>query len=136
MYRFSETSLEELSTCDNRLVRIAFKAIEIIDFSIIEGARDMARQRELFNEKKSRRLNSYHVVSGQQLKSRAFDILPYPFNYESDWKDRKRFAILAGIFLGIAHEQGTKLTWGGDWDRSYDTLGSGFYDAMHFQVED
>lgn len=39
MYKFSKTSLKHLNECDDRLILIANKAIERIDFSIIDGAR-------------------------------------------------------------------------------------------------
>ena len=39
MYKFNKTSLKHLNECDDRLILIANKAIERIDFSIIDGAR-------------------------------------------------------------------------------------------------
>lgn len=135
MYRFSADSLEELATCDQRLILVAFKAIEVVDFSIIEGARTAARQRELYMKGKTKRIHSNHIVDDKNKVSRAFDFLPYPFSYtEEDWNNRERFAILGGTIIGIGYALGVKLRWGGDWDRTYNPAKNGFYDGMHIEL--
>lgn len=117
------------------MILIAFKAIELVDFSVIEGARTLQAQKELFAKGKTKTLKSYHLITEDHKFSRAFDVLPYPFNYKSDWKNRERFSLLAGILIGIAYTNGYQLTWGGDWDKTYDPTQTNFYDAVHFQIE-
>lgn len=142
MYQFSNNSLKQLNTCCLQLQHIAHRAIKIVDFSVIEGLRTYQRQIELYNQGLTKSLKSFHLGSKENLKSRAFDILPYPFKYpkdehdqDHDFNNRERFALMAGIFIGIAESDGIPLVWGGDWNRTFDPTKTKFYDAMHFQID-
>ena len=55
-YKFGKTSLERLSTCDDRLQNLFMIAISRspVDFGIAEGHRTIARQKKLYDEGKSK----------------------------------------------------------------------------------
>ncbi len=134
MYKFSNKSLRELRTCVLPLQHIANKAISYIDFSVVEGLRTHNRQKSLFIAGKTKTMQSMHLSTKKVRLSRAFDLLPYPFK-ESDWSNREKLALFAGIILGIAKSEGIELIWGGDWGESRDPTKTSFYDAMHFQIK-
>lgn len=134
MYKFSKKSLRELRSCVLPLQHVANKAISLVDFSVLEGSRTYERQKKLFVEGKTKTMLSKHIPTKRGELSRAFDLLPYPFE-ESDWQNREKFALFAGIIIGIAHAEGIKLVWGGDWNKTFDPTKTTFYDAIHFELE-
>lgn len=134
MNKFSNKSLRELRTCVLPLQHIAGKAICLVDFSVLEGSRTYDRQESLFVAGKTKTMKSKHLPKEGGKLSRAFDLLPYPFK-ESDWENREKFALFAGIILGVAHSEGIKLVWGGDWNKTFDPSKTSFYDAVHFEIE-
>lgn len=131
-YNFGHKSRQELSTCDKRLQMVAWRVIDIIDFTVIEGVRSKERQNELYEQGKSKLQwpDGMHNVEGPDELSKAFDIAPYPIN----WEDRKRFYYLAGIVKAIAHEMGVSIRWGGDWDSDNDLNDQSFNDLVHFEL--
>lgn len=130
MPRFSGRSMDELHTLDDRLVAVLSEAIKHIDFTILEGARTLDRQRQLLAAGKTLTLNSKHVVSDTYPLARAVDIAPYPI----DWGNKERFVYFAGWIMGIAHVRGTRLRWGGDWDRDTEVSDERFRDLGHFEL--
>ena len=128
-YRFSARSQDALDECDVRLQRVLAKAIEVLDFTVLEGHRGEARQNQMVANGKSklRWPNSKH----NQSPSLAVDIAPYPI----DWANQhSQFQYLAGVVMGIAHEMGIDLRWGGDWDRDGQLSDNTFNDLPHFEV--
>lgn len=128
MYKFSELSIRSLLTCDDRLQTIAYEAIKLIDFRVLEGHRSKERQDFLHS-------NGSSQLPGGKSKhnfspSKAFDVAPYPIN----WKDRERFSYLAGIMIGIAHAKGIRLRWGGDWNQDGILSDNNFDDLGHFEL--
>ncbi len=132
MPSFGKESRTALDTCDPRLQKIAEKAIEIMDFSVLEGHRTKERQDELYNENPPKTKVQWPNSKHNTIPSRAFDIAPYPI----DWKDIRRFYILAGVIRAVAHELGIKLRWGGDWDSDDDLKDQTFNDLPHFELVD
>lgn len=118
----SSTSHSRLLTCDERLQKIVFGAINEIDFTVICGYRTKDEQDYAFEHGKSKLQwpNSKH----NQNPSLAVDLAPVPI----DWNNLTRFKELADIVLMVADKQGVKLTWGGDWKR--------FRDLPHFELAD
>lgn len=110
--------MQNLSGVHPDLVAVVKRAIEITeqDFSVIEGVRNIERQRQLVAKGASKTLNSRHITG------HAVDIAPWPI----DWEDLKRFEIMADAMKQAADELGVDVEWGGDW-RS-------FYDGPHFQL--
>ena len=140
MPAFSKKSRALLETCHPDLQKILNEAIKIKDFSIVEGARTLEKQREYYKAGKSKTMNSKHLPKyckeyGKEY-SFAVDICPYPINYN----DRERFCLLAGIVLGMAKllkDQGkikSTIRWGGDWNQNCITKDESFSDLPHFEV--
>ncbi len=135
MPSFSQRSLERLATCDPRLQEILTKAIEIYDFTILQGHRSKEEQDKAFAEGRSKVKwpNSKHNT----YPSKAVDIAPW-FSEQPHirWDDRESFVYLAGIIKGIAHSLGYTIRWGGDWDRDNDLKDQTFNDLPHFELVD
>lgn len=128
-YKFSQYSLNQLNTCHKDLQTIAFEAITLFDFKVLEGHRSNKRQLELFEAGRSK------LKPGQskhnQDPSLAFDLVPCPI----DWADSKRFVYLAGIIMGVAHMSGIKIRWGGNWDGDNIIIDDqNFDDLPHFEL--
>lgn len=130
MYRFGKKSLEKLSQLDERLQRVLKKAIELMDFAILEGSRDEQTQNEYFRLGKSKVQfpNSKH----NQTPSKAVDLVPYPI----DWADQSRFHFLAGLIIGIGKAEGVEIRWGGDWNRNGKFHDQSFHDLPHFEISE
>jgi peptidoglycan L-alanyl-D-glutamate endopeptidase CwlK len=122
MAKFGKQSLRNLSTCHESLQLIMNKAIESVDFSVICGFRDEAKQNEAFNLGFSKL--KWPKSKHNENPSLAVDVIPYPV----DWNDVFRFFLMAGHILRVAHDLQIPLTWGGTW--------KSFPDYPHFQLED
>lgn len=130
MPKFSETSLERLASCDEKLQSVCREAINFRDFTISCGWRGRDDQEKAFAEGKSR---LHFGQSKHNVKpSRAVDLVPYPI----DWDDRERFILFAGFVLGIASSLRVRLRWGGDWNRNGETKDEKLQDLVHFELED
>ena len=100
-------------TCHKDLVHVARRAIENYDFSVIKGHRTKQEQQVAYVSEASKLLwpNSRH----NSLPSEAFDIIPYPV----DWENLQRFKTLALVIKKCAKEIGVDIEWGYDlwqWD--------------------
>lgn len=129
MYSFSTRSNDNLVTCDYRIQAVLYKAIEIVDFSVICGRRDKTNQNKAFEEGTSKVTwpDSAHNVIIPSNLSKAVDVIPYPFKH-SDWRRKWKFAYLAGIIIAVGFTMGIKLKWGG--------LFKGFFDGPHIQLDE
>lgn len=128
MPTFSTLSDQRLQTCDPRLQAILKEAIRHVDFTIMCGFRGPDEQEDAYRTGRSkvRWPNSKH----NRRPSVAVDLAPFPI----DWTDTARFARLAGYIERIAHEQGIKLRWGGDFDGDGRTKGEAFVDMPHLEI--
>tara|TARA_R110000824_G_scaffold289155_1_gene477659 strand:- start:1394 stop:1774 length:381 start_codon:yes stop_codon:yes gene_type:complete len=117
-YKLGTRSKQSLSGVHVDLVAVVKRAIEIteVDFSVIEGIRNIERQRQLVKDGKSTTLNSRHLTG------HAVDMVPYPV----DWEDLERFESMAVAMKLAAEELEIPIVWGGDWKT--------FYDAPHFEL--
>jgi len=111
--------MQNLSGVHPDLVSVVKRAIQITeqDFTVIEGIRNLNRQRELFKAGKSKTLNSRHLTG------HAVDMVPWPV----DWNDLDRFEVVAEAMKEAAEELNVELDWGGDW--------KSFYDGPHFELD-
>ena len=118
-YKLGTRSLQNLSGVNPDMVAVVSKAIEITEvyFTVIEGIRNINRQRELVKAGKSTTLNSRHLTG------HAVDMVPYPV----DWEDIDRFELMAEAMKEAAEELDIPIVWGGDW--------KSFYDAPHFELD-
>ena len=118
-YKLGTRSLQNLSGVHPDLVDVVKLAITITeqDFTVIEGIRNINRQRELFKAGKSTTMNSRHITG------HAVDMVPWPV----DWEDLERFEVVAEAMKQAAEELDIPIVWGGDW--------KSFYDAPHFELD-
>ena len=116
-YKLGQRSLQNLSGVHPDLVAVVKRAIEITeqDFSVIEGVRNIDRQRQLVKSGASQTMNSRHLTG------HAVDIAPYPLSW--DWP---KFYPIEDAMKKAAEELEVDLEWGGDW-RS-------FKDGPHWQL--
>tara|TARA_R110000822_G_scaffold213715_1_gene348905 strand:+ start:1012 stop:1335 length:324 start_codon:yes stop_codon:yes gene_type:complete len=100
------------------MVAVVKRAIEITeqDFTVIEGIRNVNRQRALLKAGKSTTMNSRHITG------HAVDMVPWPV----DWNDLKRFEVVSEAMKAAAEELEVSIVWGGDW--------KSFYDGPHFEL--
>lgn len=120
-YVLGQRSLARLEGVHPDLVRVVKRAIEItpVDFSVIEGRRTLARQRQLVASGASKTLNSRHLTG------HAVDIAPYVGGtIRWDWP---LFHKLAPAVKQAAQELGVPIVWGGDWRT--------FKDGPHFELD-
>ncbi len=118
-YKLGTRSLQNLSGVHPDLVAVVKRAIEITeqDFTVIEGIRNINRQRELVKSGASQTMNSRHLTG------HAVDMVPWPV----DWEDLDRFETMAEAMKDAAEELDISIVWGGDW--------KSFYDAPHFELD-
>ena len=118
-YKLGTRSLQNLSGVHPDLVAVVKLAITIteVDFTVIEGVRNINRQRELVKKGASTTMNSRHITG------HAVDMVPWPV----DWNDLERFEIMSEAMKAAAEELEISIVWGGDW--------KSFYDAPHFELD-
>ena len=116
-YQLGNRSLQNLSGVHPDLVAVVKRAIEISeqDFTVLEGIRNINRQRELVKTGKSTTMNSRHLTG------HAVDLAPWPISW--DWE---YFYPIADAMKAAAEELDINLEWGGDW--------KSFPDGPHFQL--
>lgn len=140
MFKFSSKSLDSLVGVHPELVDIVHDvmALQVMDFSVIEGLRSIEQQEIYVQQGRSRTMNSKHLKQDTGY-SHAIDLYPYPIDMKlvnrGDMREISRFGMLAGLMLSCAKQRGITLTWGADWDRDGVVLDHTFYDAPHFQIE-
>lgn len=129
MPQFSGASRKKLDGCHKRLQKVAKEAIKFYDFTVLEGYRGRDKQNRMVEEGKSQL--KYPESKHNKKPAMAVDLAPYPI----DWEDPTRFAYLAGIIMGIAHEKGYNIRWGGDWDQDNTIISDqDFNDLPHFEI--
>lgn len=125
---YSARSINNLTSCDLRLQRVAFEIINYFDITIVCGHRNKEEQDKAFHKGYSKLQwpNSKHNV----YPSLAVDIAPYPTLYTK----KLPFYYMAGYFTGIANRMGIKIRWGGDWTRDNDFYNDSWLDIPHFEL--
>lgn len=114
-FRFGQKSLNNLELCDERLKRVAHRALELskYDFGVGETLRTIERQKELIAEGRSWTMNSRHLPNAEGV-SEALDITVY-VNGKLTWEP-KRFRKVIQAFVTAAIELGVELEFGGLWE--------------------
>lgn len=137
-YSFGKRSSGNLSTCDQRLRRVAERALSygVMDFSVICGHRSLEEQKQLFAEGKTKIDGVTRKGKHNYSPSLAMDLMPYPaeVNGVNVWRDHQRFHVLAGLIYAAAAEEGVAVRWGGDWDGDGNNADSNFLDLPHFEI--
>lgn len=140
MPKFSNSSLDKLATCDHRLQIVCNDAIQIVDFTVLEGHRGKEAQDRAFAEGKSQK--PWPTGNHNALPSKAVDVIPYiaSLREKYDWNDLIAFGRLAGVLQACAHRRGIKLRFGLDWDGDFHSVNRDptetFQDAPHVEVID
>lgn len=119
-YKLGKRSEGRLTGLHPDLVAVVRLAISrsSIDFTVLEGMRTLARQKQLVSEGASKTMNSRHLTG------HAVDIAPL-LNGQVSW-DWPLYHKLAPVIKRAAQDCGVDLEWGGDW-RS-------FKDGPHWQL--
>ena len=132
-FKLGKTSLARLVGVDECLVKVVMRAIEIseVDFTVMEGVRTLARQRELYAQGRTApgkivtwTMNSRHI------EGKAVDLVPYPLN----WNDLEKFDKIKDAMFQAAREIDVNLRWGADWDGDGKYREKGEYDSPHFEL--
>lgn len=138
MPRFSNASKDRLITCDHRLQIVMNEAIEIVDFTVLEGHRGKEAQDEAVSTGKSRL--AWPKGKHNKLPSMAVDIAPYFADLKDryDWQDLIAFGRVMGVVQAVAHKHGIKLRFGLDWDGDFRSVNRDpdetFLDAPHVEL--
>lgn len=109
MFHLGQRSRQRLEGVHPDLVRVVERAIATtpIDFTVLEGRRTLARQRELVAAGASRTMNSRHLTG------HAVDLAPLiAGKVRWDWP---LFHQLAPVIKAAAAAEGVPIRWGGDW---------------------
>ncbi len=137
-YTFGTTSAAKLSTCDDRIQRVMRRALGygLMDITVLEGVRTLEKQQEEFRAGRSEIDGVNKLSKHQEVPSRAVDVMPWPavVNGVNVWDDKQRFAVMAGLILAAAKEEGVALRWGGDWDGDGNNADSKLHDMPHFEL--
>jgi len=155
---FGKTSRARLVTLCPELRRVAYDAIRVIDFSVIETERcEIAQNRYVDTGVSTVRWpNSKHNVCKGRLEPEAMDLWPYvpAFGALSGHPAQitdiavesgrtpievrdfvyKAFARLAGVVEACGIARGYEVRWGGDWDGDGNLIDQDFHDLPHFEL--
>lgn len=113
-------SIQRLKGVHPDLVKVVYRAIELstIDFTVLEGLRTLARQKELFAARATTTMNSRHLTG------HAVDLAPIVGGtVRWDWPLYHR---LAKFIKAAAEDVDVPVEWGGDW--------KSFKDGPHWQL--
>jgi hypothetical protein len=126
-----DRSKKNLQGVDSRLVAVVTRAIAISvqDFTVIEGLRSPARQRQLVAEGKSQTLDSKHLTG------RAVDLAAFSGGQIS-WK-LEQYDEIADAMARSARDVGVAVRWGAAWNISDIRLWKGSMEsAMNHYVDE
>lgn len=121
MYKLGPRSQTRLKGVHPDLVKVVERAIEIttVDFTVLEGLRDPARQKTLMESGASQTLNSRHITG------HAVDLGAWVDN-RVDWS-WPLYHKIAAAMKEAAKELNVAIVWGGDWSR--------FKDGPHYELD-
>ena len=146
MYKLGKGSLKKLESVHHDLVKIIKLAITRtpVDFGISEGHRTLERQKELYDQGKSKIDGINKKGKHNYSPSLAIDL----YAYHPDIEVRKKLAydvptlcLIAGVIISCADELKAKgdikhsIRWGGNWDNDGVVLyDQSFDDLPHFEL--
>lgn len=140
-YTLGDRSRRNLEGVHPKMVAVVKRALELSyatggpDFSVIEGVRTEARQRELYAQGRTKpgkvvtwTLKSNHFKNPRTGYGHAVDLFP------GSWTDLKAFDKMAMAMFKAADELHTPIRWGADWDRDGNPRERGETDSPHFEL--
>lgn len=117
-HKLGRRSKQNLVGVHPDLIKIVERAIQTSkqDFTVIEGMRTKARQRQLNKQGYSKTMNSRHLTG------HAVDIIPYPILF--DWRNytNAQWKLIAASMREAADFYGVDLEWGFEewgWDKPH-----------------
>lgn len=118
-FKFSQKSLTRLADCDERLQRVAKRALTLTkyDFGIGETLRTVERQKQLVAEGKSWTMNSRHLPNAKG-EAEALDITVW-VGGKLTW-NQKYFRKVVQAFVTAAIIEGVEIEFGGLWESVQD----------------
>ena len=137
-YKFGKRSLDSLKNVHPDLVKVMMAAItnSPVDFTITEGLRSQARQKELYAQGRTKKGIKVTNVDGVKKLSNHQDeadgkkdnlgsaVDLYPFflgQVQVNHKDTvKNLKLIAAHIKKVAAKLKIEITWGGDWKNPYD----------------
>jgi peptidoglycan LD-endopeptidase CwlK len=125
MFKLSARSRGRLLGVHPHLVKVVERAITVttVDFSVVEGLRNIATQRRYFLLGKSKTMNSRHLPHGPDQVGHAVDLCGW-VNGTVSWEP-EHYAPIADAMKSSAYALGIDVEWGGDWR---------WIDMPHFQL--
>lgn len=135
-YVLGPRSLQRLEGVDERLVRVVKRAIQIsaVDFTVIEGVRSLARQKQLYAQGRTTpgKIVTWTMKS-KHIEGKAVDLGPVNGG-KLDWSDTAGFEAIAKAMMEAAGELGIGLRWGANWDGDDKPHEKGEGDSPHFEL--
>lgn len=138
MPKFSNASLDQLATCDQRLQLVFNEVIKHVDCKVLAGHRGELAQTEAYMNGNSTKLWPYSMHN--KVPSLAVDVVPYPIDWGNTGTPAQRasaiarFRMFSGFVLGVASQHKISLKSGGDWDMDFDLGDQVFIDLPHFEL--
>lgn len=113
-FKLGARSKRELNGVHPDLVGVVKRALELtpVDFSVHDGKRTEAEQREFVRRGVSKTMKSRHLTG------HAVDLVPF-INGQLRWEWPPIYKIAEAV-RQAAQEQGVPIEWGGVWDRRWD----------------
>ena len=137
MPKFSDRSIDNLSTCNIDLILLFTEVIQYYDCSVVYGFRDKKTQDRLYDEGKS--MVKFPGSKHNHYPSSGVDVQPYPIDIklldEHDLKEWGRFYNFIGYVRGFAQKMGIEVRTGSDWDGDFNLKDQNFDDLWHWEVE-
>ena len=125
-FQLSKTSESRLVGVHPDLIRVVRGAIlhSKIDFTVAEGLRTLARQKELFAAGRSQTMRSRHLTG------HAVDLVPLrdldgDGDLDASWQKADYYPVVDAMRASAA-AAGVLIEWGGDW--------KSFHDLPHWQL--
>jgi len=120
-YTLGNKSRAELAGVHPKLVALVERAIQLSaqDFSVHDGLRTEAEQREYVRRGVSKTMASQHMKQADGF-GHAVDLVPF-INGQLRWEWKPIYQIAAAV-RAAAVELGVDLIWGGVWDRPFEQL--------------
>ncbi len=121
-YTLRNASRAELVGVHPKLIDVVERAITLSeqDFTVHDGLRTEAEQREYVRRGVSKTMASKHMKQSDGF-SHAVDLVPF-INGQLRWEWKPIFVIASAVHRA-AIERDVRLIWGGVWDRPFEQLG-------------
>lgn len=146
MFKFSQVSLQSRAKLIPCLQTVVDRAIEVIDFKILDATRGRAAQTKAFKQGHSK--VSFGNSAHNWVPALAMDLFPAPYHWPDDKlltraeqkEAREAFVRMGEVVLAIPAKFNIQapdgnplvLRWGGDWNMD-GNLSDG-WDMPHFEI--